>query len=86
MVSHMVLQQQAPNSDLTTNKTPTTVKAIWAQDTGSHAKTITKTASRIPQQHGDIIISFQLNAIDSPLRTLTAVFRGSAFKKGEFFR
>jgi len=54
----MVLQQQAPNSDLTTNKTPTTVKAILAQETSHQAKTITKTASRIPQQHGDIIIPF----------------------------
>ena len=73
MLSHMVLQQQAPNNALISNRTPKTVKAIWPQETGSQAKTITKTASRIPQQHGDMIISFQLNAIDYQLRTITAV-------------
>ena len=61
MLSHMVLQQQAPNKALITNRTPKTVKAILAQETSHQAKTITKTPSRIPQQHGDMIISFQLN-------------------------
>ncbi|MHC5144244.1 MAG: hypothetical protein ACYSOX_01270, partial [Planctomycetota bacterium] len=63
MLSHMVLQQQAPNNALISNRTPKTVKAIWPQETGSQAKTMTKTASRIPQQHGDMIISFQLNVL-----------------------
>jgi hypothetical protein len=59
MLSHMVLQQQAPNTDLITNRIPITVSAIFAQETSHQAKTITKTPNRIPQQHGDIIISLQ---------------------------
>ena len=59
MLSHMVLQQQAPNNALITNRTPKTVKAILPQETSHQAKTITKTPSRIPQQHGDMIISLQ---------------------------
>jgi hypothetical protein len=54
----MVLQQQAPDSDLSSNRTPMTVKAILAQETSHQANTMTKTDSRIPQQHGDIIIPF----------------------------
>jgi hypothetical protein len=54
----LAAQQQVPTSARIANAAPNIVKAILAQETGNHAKKITKTASTHLHQHLDILFPF----------------------------